>query len=79
MLGDISGFEKFYIVCDYTDMPKSIGGLHAIIKDQLKMDPTFSGFFLFCGRRWDRIKALFHEGDDFVLIYKRLSVRGGYQ
>ena len=27
----------------------------------------------------DQIKALFREPDGFVLIYKRLSVRGGYQ
>ena len=48
MLGDISGLEKIYIVCGYTDMRKSIDGLCAVI-------------------------------DGFVLIYKRLSVRGGYQ
>lgn len=79
MLGDISGLEKIYIVCGYTDMRKSIDGLCAIIEDQLKMDPSSSALFLFCGRRRDRIKALFREPDGFVLIYKRLSVRGGYQ
>ena len=65
--------------CGYTDMRKSIDGLCAIIEDQLKMDPSSSALFLFCGRRRDRIKALFREPDGFVLIYKRLSVRGGYQ
>ena len=40
MLGDISGLEKIYIVCGYTDMRKSIDGLCAIIEDQLKMDPS---------------------------------------
>ncbi|MEY8421212.1 IS66 family insertion sequence element accessory protein TnpB [Lachnospiraceae bacterium 38-14] len=79
MLGDISGFEKICIVCGYTDMRKSIDGLCAIIEEQLKVDPASSALFLFCGRRRDRIKALFHEPDGFVLIYKRLSVRGGYQ
>ena len=76
MLGDISGLEKIYIVCGYTDMRKSIDGLCAVIEDQLKMDPSSSALFLFCGRRRDRIKALFKESDGFVLIYKRLSVRG---
>ena len=38
MLGDISGLEKIYIVCGYTDMRKSIDGLCAVIEDQLKMD-----------------------------------------
>lgn len=79
MLGDVSGLEKIYIVCGYTDMRKSIDGLCTVIEDQLKMDPSSSALFLFCGRRRDRIKALFREPDGFVLIYKRLSVRGGYQ
>lgn len=65
MLGDISGLRKVYIVCGYTDMRKPIDGLCAIIEDQLKMDPSSS--------------ALFREPDGFVLIYKRLSVPGGYQ
>ena len=79
MLGDISGLEKIYIVCGYTDMRKSIDVLCAIIEDLLKMDPSSSGLFLFCGRRQNRIKALLRERDGFVLIYKRLTVPGGYQ
>ena len=39
MLGDISGLEKIYIVCGYTDMRKSIDGLCAVIEDQLRIDP----------------------------------------
>ena len=73
MLGDISGLEKIYIVCGYTDMRKSIDGLCAVIEDQLKMDPSSSALFLFCGRRCDRIKALLWEGDGFLLMYKRLD------
>lgn len=52
-------------------------GLCAVVEDQLKMDPVSNALFLFCGRRRDRIKALFHEADGYVLIYKRLSVQGG--
>ena len=79
MLGDISGLDKIYIICGYTDMRKSIDGLCAIVQDQLRMEPDSNSLFLFCGRRRDRIKALFHETDSYVLIYKRLSVKGGYQ
>ena len=31
----------------------------------------------FCGRRSDRIKALLHENDGFVLLYKRLDHNTG--
>ena len=79
MLGDISGLDQIYIVCGYTDMRKSIDGLCAIIEDQLKTGLDSRSLFLFCGRRRDRIKALFREPDGYVLIYKRLSVKGGYQ
>lgn len=29
--------------------------------------------FLFCGRRTDRIKGLIWEGNEFLLLYKRLE------
>ena len=73
MLGDISGLEKIYIVCGYTDMRKSIDGLCAVIEDQLKMDPSSSALFLFCGRRRDRIKALFREGLSAAFCYPHIS------
>ena len=40
MLGDISGLERIYIVCGYTDMRKSIDGLCAVVEEQLKLDPV---------------------------------------
>lgn len=79
MLGDISAVDSIYIVCGYTDMRKSIDGLCAIIQDQLRMDTQGNNLYLFCGKRRDRIKALFYEQDGFVLLYKRLCAEGSYK
>ncbi len=37
-----------------------------------------TSLFLFCGRRTDRIKALYYSGDGYVLLYKRLN-NGAFQ
>ena len=42
------------------------------------MDPFQNALFLFCGRRKDRLKGLYWEGDGFVLVYKRLE-SGSFQ
>lgn len=78
MLGDISQVEHIYVACGYTDLRKSIDGLAAIIKQSFHLDPFSNSLFLFCGHRRDRIKALFWEGDGFVLLYKRLE-NGSFQ
>ena len=78
MLGDISKAERIYIACGYTDMRKSIDGLAAIVQKRYRLDPFANQLYLFCGRRRDRLKALYWEGDGFVLLYKRLE-NGQYQ
>ena len=78
MIGDVSKAERIYIACGYTDMRKSIDGLSALVQQQFSLDPFSNSLFLFCGRRCDRLKALYCEGDGFVLLYKRLE-RGKFQ
>lgn len=73
MFGDISKAEKIYIACGYTDMRKSIDGLAAIVQQNFQLNPFQNSLFLFSGRRRDRMKALYWEGDGFVLVYKRLE------
>ncbi|RHT19034.1 IS66 family insertion sequence element accessory protein TnpB [Clostridium sp. AM33-3] len=72
MLADISNVDAIYIVCDRTDMRKSIDGLCAIIQDQFSMKLDHS-LYLFCGRKCDRIKAILKEPNGIVLIYKKLT------
>lgn len=78
MLNDFTGTDKIYIACGYTDLRRGIDGLASLVEKQFYLDPFSNTLFLFCGRRRDRIKALYWEGDGFVLLYKRLE-RGEYQ
>lgn len=77
MLGDISVATNIFIVTGYTDMRKSIDGLCAIVYDQIISEPPGHSVYLFCEKRCDRIKVLFHESDGYVLLYKRLDIVQG--
>ncbi len=78
MLRDFKGADKVYIACGYTDLRKGIDGLAQMVEQEFRLDPFTNTLFLFCGRRRDRIKGLYWEGDGFILVYKRLE-EGIYQ
>ena len=78
MLSDFNGAEKVYIACGYTDLRCGIDGLASMVQQQFRLNPFTNTLFLFCGRRRDRIKALYWEGDGFLLLYKRLE-KGAFQ
>lgn len=67
-----------FLATGFTDLRREIDGLAAIVQQQFELDPFTNTLFLFCGRRWGRIKALYWEGDGFVLLYKRLE-SGSFQ
>lgn len=73
MLSDFTGAEHIYVACGYTDMRKSIDGLAASVQQSFGLNPFSNSLFLFCGHQNDRIKALWWEGNGFVLLYKRLE------
>lgn len=78
MLWDIRQARNVYIVTGYTDMRKGILSLVPYVMQNFKMEPYESGLFLFCGKKYDHLKALFWEPDGFVLLYKFLD-NGCYQ
>ena len=78
MLNDFTGADCVFIACGYTDLRRGIDGLASIVQSQFRLDPFTNTLFLFCGRRRDRIKALYWEGNGFVLLYKRLE-SGAFQ
>ena len=78
MLNDFKCECAVYLACGYTDLRRGIDGLAGIVQTRFHLDPFQNALFLFCGRRKDRIKGLYWEGDGFVLVYKRLE-SGSYQ
>lgn len=75
---DFTGAKHIYLACGYTDLRRGIDGLAGIVEKSFRLDPFANSLFLFCGKRNDRIKALYWEGDGFLLLYKRLE-QGKYQ
>ncbi|MFL2076586.1 IS66 family insertion sequence element accessory protein TnpB [Marinilactibacillus psychrotolerans] len=72
-LVDFTQVENIFIVCGKTDMRRQIDGLAATVTEEYDMDVYSEALFLFCGGKKDRFKALYWEGDGFLLLYKRLE------
>ena len=67
-----------YIACGDTDLRRGIDRLANLVKSQCQMAPFPRVLFPFCGRRRDRLKALYWEGDGLLLLYNRLE-SGSFQ
>jgi len=59
-----------YLICGYTDLRKSVDGLLDLVQLTYGMDIE-GKVFLFCGRKADRLKALYKIDDVFFLLYSR--------
>lgn len=75
---DLGKVRNYYIATGYTDLRRGIDGLAAIVQLQYETELKEDSLFLFCGRRTDRIKALYWSGDGYVMVYKRLT-NGSFQ
>ena len=73
MLIDFTRVKNIFIVCGKTDMRKSIDGLASIIQYEYNLDLYDDAIFLFCGGKADRFKALYWDGDGFILLHKRFN------
>lgn len=70
---DFSNVDHVYIVCGRTDMRRGIDGLAGIVSNDYGLQVYSKSAFLFCGRRADRYKGLYWDGDGFMLLYKRIE------
>ena len=61
MIGPGTG-ARVYLACGATDMRKSITGLAALAQNHLRQNPANGAVFAFRGRKGDRIKLLYWDG-----------------
>ena len=64
---------KIYLCLDPTDMRKSFDTLAGVVREHLKGDPQSGSWFVFRGKRGDRLKILYWDRDGFALWQKRLE------
>ncbi len=75
---NLAKVQKIYIAIGYSDLRRGIDGFASIIQNTFHKNPQTNALFIFCGRRSDRIKALYWDNDGYILLYKRLE-DGQYQ
>jgi transposase len=64
---------QIWIACGVTDLRKGFDGLAALVQMQLAEDIYSGQLFVFRGRRGDRVKLLWWDGDGLCLFCKRLE------
>lgn len=72
MIGLPAG-TRIWLVAGATDMRKGFDGLSALVQTSLHDDPFSGQLFVFRGRRGDRVKVLWWDGQGLCLYYKRLE------
>lgn len=64
---------NIWLCAGHTDMRKGFDGLSALVQHVLEKDPFCGHVFVFRGRRGDRVKLLWWDGQGLCLYYKRLE------
>lgn len=64
---------RIWLVAGATDMRKGFDGLSALVQTAIERDPFSGQVFVFRGRRGDRVKLLWWDGQGLCLYYKRLE------
>ena len=64
---------RIWLAAGATDMRRGFDGLAALVQLQLSEDPFSGQLFVFRGRRGDRVKILWWDGDGLCLFAKRLE------
>jgi len=72
MIGLPNG-ARIWLACGVTDLRNGFDGLAGLVQTQLTEDAFSGQLFVFRGRRGDRVKVLWWDGDGLCLFSKRLE------
>jgi transposase len=64
---------RIWLACGVTDLRNGFDGLAGLVQTRLAEDPFSGQLFVFRGRRGDRVKMLWFDGDGLCLFAKRLE------
>ena len=64
---------KIYVRPGATDLRKGVGGLLAVIENEMKLDALTDSVFLFCNKSHKLLKLIFWDKTGFWLAQKRLE------
>ena len=73
MIG-FSGGTSVWLACGVTDLRNGFEGLAGLVQPHLAKDALSGQLLVFRGRRGDRVKMLWWDGDGLCLLAKRLEV-----
>ena len=72
MIGPGTGV-RVYLACGVTDMRKGVAGLAMMAQTVLGQKASSGAVFAFRGRKGDRVKLLYWDGQGFCMYYKILE------
>lgn len=64
---------RVYLACGTTDMRKGVTGLAMLAQTVLGQKASSGAVFAFRGRKGDRVKLLYWDGQGFCMYYKILE------
>jgi transposase len=64
---------RVWLATGHTDMRKGFDTLAVLVQESLKRDPNAGDLYVFRGRRGDRVKLIWHDGQGACLFTKRLE------
>jgi transposase len=64
---------RVWLAAGVTDMRKGFDGLAMLVQERLRQNPFGGQVFVFRGRRGDRLKVLWWDGQGLCLFAKRLE------